>query len=162
MVGLDPYHYYRVNNWDRILFSLNHSLHAEEMVCAMSSELYHIPETKDLKGNDEMHKHLVPASYHRVTAVGSAKRLHNGEQKQSIIDTMIACIKNAEKQDTKVRRGLKVMEENADSNLSPFIKIIIQWQEQAQEYLEQAKTSLQTMGYSLSSRNEQHSGQGKS
>ncbi|MGM0943417.1 MAG: hypothetical protein ACQEWU_21140, partial [Bacillota bacterium] len=101
-----PFYNYRVSNWEAVLSLLYHSLYAEEMVCAMSSELFHIPETKDLKGNNEMHSHLVPASYHRITAVGSSQRLTNGEQRQSIIDTLIACIINAETQDKKVREGL--------------------------------------------------------
>ncbi|WP_199860689.1 hypothetical protein [Oceanobacillus damuensis] len=49
-----------------------------------------------------MHNHLVPASYHRVTAVGSAQKLKNGEEQQTIIETMVACIINAETQDINV------------------------------------------------------------
>lgn len=155
MFLLNPYYYqyfpYRVNNWGQILNLLQQSLYAEEMVCAMSSELFHIPETKDLKGNVEMHNHLVPASYHRVTAVGSAQRLVNGEQRQSIIDTMAACIINAENQDRKVRDGLMTMEENAGPEYKAFINVIIKWQEQAENYLAQAKESLRMMGVSFPS-----------
>lgn len=153
-----PYYYYRVNNWGHLLHLLNQSLYAEEMVCAMSSELFHIPETKDLKGNREMHDHLVPASYHRVTAVGSSQRLVNGEQQQSIVETLAACIKNAENQDKKVRDGLKTMEENASPEYKLFMKVIIKWQEQAESYLNQAKKSLQTMGVSLSTESGQQNG----
>ncbi|TKH14838.1 hypothetical protein FC678_03905 [Peribacillus simplex] len=142
-------YYYRVNNWEPILYMLHQSLYAEEMVCAMSSELFHIPETKDLKGSREMHNHLIPASYHRVTAVGSAQRLKNGEQQQTIIETMTACIMNAETQDKKVREGLKIMEENARPEYIAFIKVIIKWQEQAESYLNQAKEALRTMGVSF-------------
>lgn len=152
------YYYYRVNNWGHILHLLNQSLYAEEMVCAMSSELFHIPKTKDLKGNREMHDHLVPASYHRVTAVGSSQRLVNGEQQQSIVETLAACIKNAENQDKKVRDGLKTMEENASPEYKLFMKVIIKWQEQAESYLNQAKKSLQTMGVSLSTESGQQNG----
>jgi hypothetical protein len=148
---LYPYYMYRVNQWTQILMLLQQSLYAEEMVCAMSSQLFHIPATKDLKGNDEMHNHLVPASYHRVTAVGSAQRLSNGEQGQSIVETMKACIINAEKQDKKVRDGLKIMEENATPEFITFIKLIIQWQNQAESYLSQAKTALTSMGISFPS-----------
>jgi hypothetical protein len=72
---LYPYYWYRVNQWRQVLSLLQQSLYAEEIVCSMSTQLFHIPKTKDLKGNREMHNHLVPASYHRVTAVGSAHRL---------------------------------------------------------------------------------------
>lgn len=143
---MHPVYFYRVNNWGHILNLLNQSLYAEEMVCAMSSELFHIPKTKDLKGNREMHNHLVPASYHRVTAVGSSQRLVNGEQQQSIIETLMACITNAKKEDKKVREGLKTMEENASPEFKPFIKVIIQWQGQAEAYLNQANESLRAMG----------------
>ncbi|MGM7722817.1 hypothetical protein [Metabacillus sp. Hm71] len=115
----------------------------------MSSELFHIPETKDLKGNREMHKHLVPASYHRVTAVGSSLRLVNGEQQQTIIETMVSCIRNAENQDKGVREGLVTMEKNASPQYKRFIQIIIKWQEQAESSLNQAKESLRTMGVSF-------------
>lgn len=154
------YYYYRGNNWGVILNLLQQSLYAEEMVCAMSSELFHIPATKDLEGNTEMHNHLVPASYHRITAVGSAQRLVNGEQRQSIIDTMTACIINAQNQDKKVREWLKTMEENASSEYKGFIKLIIRWQGQAENYLAQAKESLRTMGVSFpSAGSEQQNGE---
>jgi hypothetical protein len=152
-----PYYYYRVNNWEPVMNLLQKSLFAEEMVCSMSSELFHIPQTKDLKGNSEMHSHLVPASYHRLTALGSARRLNNGEQRQSIIDTLAACILNAEAQDKKVREGLLVMEANATPEFKPFIKLIIQWQDQAESYLKQAKESLPSMGIPLPSETEQPS-----
>jgi hypothetical protein len=150
---------YRVNPWTQILILLQRSLYAEEMVCSMSTQLFHIPKTKDLKGNREMHNHLVPASYHRVTAVGSAQRLANGEQQQSIVETMTACIINAENQDKKVRDGLKIMEENATPDFKPFIKLIIQWQNQAESYLAQTKATLKSMGISFPIGSEQQSGE---
>ncbi len=139
-------YFYRVTSWEDVLYLLNQSLYAEEMVCAMSSELFHIPKTKDLKGNSEMHTHLVPASYHRVTAVGSAQRLKNGEQQQSILETLTACILNAETRDKKVSEGLDTMEKNASPEYKPFIKVIIRWQESAVSYLNQAKEALRSMG----------------
>ncbi|MCQ6276066.1 hypothetical protein JMM81_14085 [Bacillus sp. V3B] len=154
-----PYYYYRVNNWEPTLLLLRRSLYAEEMVCTMSSELFHIPETKDLKGNSEMHSHLVPASYHRVTAVGSAQRLKNGEQQQSIIETMTACILNAETQDRKVDEWLNRMEKNASPEYKPVIQVIIKWQEQAKSYLKQAKEALQSMGVSFPVSQEQQGDQ---
>jgi hypothetical protein len=157
LIFLHPYNMYRLNQWTQILMLLQQSLYAEQMVCAMSSQLFYIPATKDLEGNREMHNHLVPASYHRVTAVGSAQRLSNGEQQQSIVETMTACIMNAEKQDKKVRDGLKIMEENATQEFKPFIKLIIQWQKQAESYLIQAKAALKSMGISFPIESEQQS-----
>ncbi|MFD1040123.1 hypothetical protein ACFQ3N_17255 [Virgibacillus byunsanensis] len=150
-----PY-YYRVNNWENVLHALHQSLFAEEMVCAMSSELFHIPETQGLEGNAEMHNHLVPASYHRVTAVGSAQRLMNGEQQQSIIETMSACIMNAEAQDKQVRQGLNTMERNASPSYKPVIAVIIMWQEQAEYYLNQAREASQLLGVSFSGESEEY------
>jgi hypothetical protein len=138
---------------------LHQSLYAEEMVCAMSSELFHIPKTKNLKGNREMHSHLVPASYHRVTAVGSAQSLKNGENRNSIVETMTACIINAESQDKKVREGLKTMEENAIPEYKSFIKVIIRWQDQAESSLRQAKASLESMGISFPAASGEQSGE---
>jgi hypothetical protein len=146
-----PYYQFRVNNWQSILDPLLQSLYAEEMVCSMSSELYHIPQTQNLKGNNEMHNNLVPASYHRISAVGSARRLLNGEQQQSLIDTLVACILNAEARDKKVREGLMVMEENVVPEYKQFINLIIQWQSQTEASLKQAKDSLRSMGISVSS-----------
>ncbi|MFY0758952.1 hypothetical protein AB1K32_08770 [Metabacillus dongyingensis] len=155
---MQPYYYYRVSNWGHILNLLHKSLYAEEMVCAMSSELFHIPKTKNLEGNREMHNHLVPASYHRVTAVGSSQRLVNGEQQQSIVETLVACIRNAENQDKNVSEGLITMEENASPEFKTFIKVIIKWQEQAESYLNQAKESLRAMGVSVPAGSEQQNG----
>ncbi|WP_156289455.1 hypothetical protein [Oceanobacillus salinisoli] len=152
-----PYFYRQVNNWNPVLNLLQQSLYAEEMVCAMSSEFYHIPETQDLQGNNEMHNHLVPASYHRITAVGSAQRLSVGEEQQSIIDTMTACILNAENQDKKVREGLNIMLENASPEYKQVIQVIIQWQGQAETSLSQAKEALKSMGISFSSGSGQQS-----
>jgi hypothetical protein len=146
-----PYYQFRVNNWQSILDPLLQSLYAEEMVCSMSSELYHIPQTQNLKGNNEMHNNLVPASYHRISAVGSARRLLNGEQQQSLIDTLVACILNAEARDKKVREGLIVMEENVVPEYKQFINLIIQWQSQTEASLKQAKDSLSSMGISVTS-----------
>ncbi|HWO75115.1 MAG TPA: hypothetical protein VNM69_04245 [Bacillus sp. (in: firmicutes)] len=140
------YYYYRQNNWEPILTLLQQSLYAEEMVCSMSSELYHIPQTENLEGNNEMHNHLVPASYHRVTTVGCAIRLVNGERRESIIDTLAACILNAQRQDRGVRQWLQVMEENASSEFKGFIQMISRWQNQAESTLQQAKESVQAMG----------------
>jgi hypothetical protein len=142
-------YYYRVNQWDSIVLLLRQSLFAEEMVCAVSSELFHIPETKNLEGNAEMHSNLVPASYHRITATGSAQRLKNGEQRQSVIDTMAACIVNAEIEDRGVRAGLGVMLEHASPEYKPVVQMIIRWQDQAEATLKQARDALQSMGISL-------------
>ena len=145
-----PY-YFRGNGWEPILGLLQQSLYAEEMLCSISSELYHIPETQDLKGNNEMHNHLVPASYHRVTAVGSARRLVGGEQQNTIIVTMATCIVNAENQDKGVREWLQVKENNAEDQYKPKMRMLIQWQNQAESYLRQAKNALQSMGVSFPS-----------
>jgi hypothetical protein len=105
----------------------------------MSSQLFHIPETKDLKGNAEMHTHLVPASYHRVTATGSAQRLLNGESMPSIVETLVACIQNAEQKDRNVRAGLLVMKDAAPASYKPFIENIISWQNFTDFHLNNAK-----------------------
>lgn len=150
-------YWYRGNQWAQILMLLQKSLYAEEMVCAMSSQLFHIPKTKDLKGNREMHNHLVPASYHRITAVGSAQRLYNGEHQTSIVKTLTECIINAEKKDKKVREGLNTMEENAPIEFKTFMKVVIQWQSQAESFLAQSKSLLKTMGVTLTSEYDQQS-----
>lgn len=62
-------YYYRSNqtqnnyNCSYILELLNYSLYLEKMICSMTTQLFYIEETEDLKGNPEMHQHLVPASY---------------------------------------------------------------------------------------------------
>jgi hypothetical protein len=81
--------------------------------------------------------------------VGSSQRLKNGEQRQSIIETLIACIINAETEDRKVREWLNIMEENASQEYKPVIQLIIKWQEQVESYLKKAKDSLQSIGVSF-------------
>lgn len=115
------------------------SLYSEQMVCSMSTQLFHIPETKDLKGNKEMHTHLVPASYHRVTALGSAQRLLNGESERSILKTLILCVQNAEQKDRNVRSGLNLMRDAAPASYKQFVKNIIRWQDYAEFHLQNAK-----------------------
>ncbi len=125
--------------WQSVVTELNQSLYSELMVCSMSTQLFHVPETKDLKGNTEMHTHLVPASYHRVTATGSAQRLLNGEFAPSILETLNDCIQNAEQQDRNVRAGLLVMRDNAPANYKAFIENILHWQDYAELHLQNAK-----------------------
>lgn len=125
--------------WQSIVNELHRSLYDEQMVCSMSTQLFHIPETKNLNGNAEMHTHLVPASYHRVTATGSAQRLLNGETAPSIIETMTDCIQNAEQKDRNVRAGLLIMREAAPAAYKPFVENIIHWQDYAELHLQSAK-----------------------
>lgn len=134
-------------DWTAVLQLLNQSLYGEEMVCSMSTQLYHIPATANLKGNGEMHNHLVPASYHRVTAAGSARRLQNGESHESIIKTLVSCVDNGLKQDQEVKKWLPVMRDNAPEEYKPFIQTIIDWQEQTEQSLSSAKRLLNQMGY---------------
>lgn len=125
--------------WQPVVTELYSSLYGEQMVCSTSTQLFHIPETKDLAGNAEMHAHLVPASYHRVTATGSAQRLLNGEKAPSIVETLIACIQNAEQRDRNVRNGLLVMRNAAPVSYKPFVENIILWQGYTELHLQNAK-----------------------
>jgi hypothetical protein len=125
--------------WHLVATEMYDSLYSEQMVCSMSTQLFHIPETKDVKGNTEMHTYLVPASYHRVTATGSAQRLLNGESAPSIVETLIACIQNAEQRDRNVRVGLYVMRDDAPATYKPFVENIIRWQNHAELHLQNAK-----------------------
>ncbi len=138
----------RQNNiWEPTATAINRSLYGELMVCSMSTQLFYIPETAQLEGNKQMHDHLVPASYHRVTAAGSALRMMNGESESAVIQTYVGCIKNAEKQDQQVRAGLEIMLENAPSNYESFIQSIIEWQDYAEQNLQEAKrTAMQVTG----------------
>jgi len=150
--------YFRVVDWDPLINLLEQSIYAEEMVCSMSSELYHIPQTMNLQGLNEMHEHLIHASYHRVSAAGSARRLKTGEQQQTLIDTLVACILNAERQDQQVRNGLQVMESAASAEFKPFIQLIVQWQGQTESYLQQAKQYVSNVGITIPSNVGQQSG----
>ncbi|MBN3527343.1 hypothetical protein [Paenibacillus apiarius] len=136
--------------WQPVVTALYNSLYAEQMVCSISTELFHIPETKDLQGNAEMHASLVPASYHRVTASGSAQRLLNGESAPSLVETLVACIQSAEQLDRSVHSGLLIMRDAAPAAFKPVIETIILWQDYAEAHLQTAKQStIQITGMSL-------------
>jgi hypothetical protein len=137
---------FRQADWSSVLHLLKSSLFAEEMVCSMSTQLFHIPETSNLRGNAEMHEHLVPASYHRVTSVGSANRLTRGERDPSIVSTLTACIQNAKNRDQKVLSGLHIMKDAAPAQYKLFVENIISWQHQTQFYLDRAQQQLVQMG----------------
>nr|WP_276531404.1 hypothetical protein [Fictibacillus nanhaiensis] len=134
-------------DWTAVLQLLNQSLYAEEMVCSMSTQLFVIPATADLKGNAEMHNHLVPASYHRVTAVGSAIRLQNGETHETIIQILVSCVNNGLKEDQEVMKWLPIMRDDTPDEYKPFVETIIRWQQQAERTLTSAKQLLTQMGY---------------
>jgi hypothetical protein len=142
---LNPYIFRQ--DWTAVLQLLNQSLYAEEMVCSMSTQLFVIPATADLKGNAEMHNHLVPASYHRVTAVGSAIRLQNGESHDTIIQILVSCVNNGLKEDLEVMKWLPIMRDDAPDEYKPFVETIIRWQQQAERTLTSAKQLLTQMGY---------------
>lgn len=135
------------HDWSSVLELLNQSLYGEQMVCSMSTQLFHIPATENLEGNPEMHEHLVPASYHRVTALGAARRLQNSEFHDSIITTLTSCVKSGLKEDQQVTKWLHVMRENAPKEFKPFIQSIIGWQQQTEESLSSAQQLLRQMGY---------------
>lgn len=133
---------YRITNWTELLILLQRSLHAESMVCSLTSQLFHIPETKNVKGLQEADKHLYESSYHRVTAVGAAYRLANGETHDSIVKTLSACIENAQKADISVDKALQTMLDHSNGSVKPFIETILKWQNEAKAYLEQARKSM--------------------
>lgn len=135
--------------WSVVLNYLNQSLYAEQMVCALSSQLFHIPQTQNLKGNREMHEHLEEASYHRLTATGSAQRMVNGEYHESILKTLISCVRNADLEDQGVRKWLMVMDEAATMEYKPFVRNIIGWQEQAERNLQAVEQELRKWGITI-------------
>ncbi|SDZ58718.1 hypothetical protein SAMN05421736_11957 [Evansella caseinilytica] len=135
-------HYYWYSIWNL----LNESLLAEQMVCSMSTQLFHVPETSDVKGNAEMHSHLVPASYHRVTAAGSAYRLSQGEFHESIVTTLIACVQKSLEEDADVKKWLFVMRGDVSGYYRQFIEQIIAWQQQAERTIAAAQQQLQFIG----------------
>jgi len=145
MYYMYPYPYYRQDGWTTVFSLLQQSLYAEGMVCSMSTQMLYTPETENLEGNNEMHNHLVPASYHRVTAWGTSYRLISGDSNQYMITTVVSCIKNAQTQDQGVSEGLQVMQENANEKWRPFVEQIIKWQDNAEATLSQAKQTLQAM-----------------
>lgn len=119
--------------------NLMKSQYAEQMVCSMSTQLFHIPETEDLKGNRQMHEHLIHASYHRTTAIGSADRLLRSRWNESIVATLASCIANGLSRDKKVHHWLLVMKNAADAKTKPFIEHILQWQNKAEYELKKAR-----------------------
>lgn len=134
-------------DWSSVLEYLNYSLNGEQMVCSMTTQLFHIPATKNLKGNAEMHNHLIPASYHRVTALGCAKRLQSGEYHESIIKALVACVNNGLKQDKEVTIWLRVMRENAPSEYKEFMDSVISWQQKTEQSLAYTQQLLRGMGF---------------
>jgi hypothetical protein len=147
------YHSYR-QDWSTVIELLNQSLNAEKMVCSMSTQLFHITTTQNLRGNPEMHEHLVPASYHRVTAVGSAQRLQNGEYHDSIINTLISCVNSALREDQEVMKWLHIMRDNAPNDFKPFIQNIVSWQQQTEQSITSAQQLLRQMGFEIQNQNQ--------
>ncbi|SIR86556.1 hypothetical protein SAMN05878482_106267 [Peribacillus simplex] len=94
-----------------------------------------------------MHNHLIPASYHRVTALGCAKRLQSGEYHESIIKALVACVNNGLKQDKEVTKWLRVMRENAPSEFKEFMDTVIDWQQKTEESLAYTQQLLRGMGF---------------
>ncbi|MBO1514897.1 hypothetical protein [Metabacillus bambusae] len=147
------YYYPYRQDWSSVLEYLNYSLNGEQMVCSMTTQLFHITLTKNLKGNAEMHNHLVPASYHRVTALGCAKRLQSGEYHESIIKALVACVNNGLKQDKEVKKWLRVMRENAPSEYIEFMDSVISWQQQTEQSLAYTQQLLRGMGFDTQTEN---------
>jgi hypothetical protein len=104
-----------------------------------------------------MHEHLVPASYHRVTAVGSAQRLQNGEEHDSIINTLTSCVNSALREDQEVMKWLHVMRDNAPNEFEPFIQNIISWQQQTEQSISSAQQLLRQMGFEIQNQYRQYS-----
>lgn len=121
--------------------ALTNSLYAEKMVCSMASQLHYIPEMANVNGLKETHDALVPASYHRVTAVGTGKRILQGDQHPSLWNVIEYCIRDAEKMDAAVRMGLNKMLAAAPSAYRGFVERIIEWQKHKEQTFKIAKAA---------------------
>lgn len=108
--------------------SLSKSLYAEEIVCSMASQLHYFPETAHLNGLKETHDALIPASYHRVTAVGTGIRMLQGDDSPTLWNVIEYCIRDAQKMDAAVRVGLNKMIAAAPEAFRDFVNRIMEWQ----------------------------------
>ena len=125
--------------------ALSNSLYAEEIVCSMASQLHYIPEMANLNGLKETHDALVPASYHRVTAVGTGNRILQGDQSLSLWQVIEYCIREAGVMDAAVRVGLNKMLAAAPYAYRGFVNQIIEWQQYKESSFQIAKTAFEQL-----------------
>ncbi|WP_069203048.1 hypothetical protein [Bacillus testis] len=125
--------------------ALANSLYAEEMVCSMASQLRYFPETAQLNGLEETHGSLVPASYHRVTAVGTGYRILQGDNAPTLWNVIEYCIREAQKMDAATRVGLNKMLAAAPETYRGFVNQIIEFQKNKENYFQMAKTAYESI-----------------
>ena len=125
--------------------ALSNSLFAEEIVCSMASQLHYIPEMANVNGLKETHDALVPASYHRVTAVGTGNRILQGDQHPSLWNVIEYCIREGQKMDAAVRVGLNKMLAAAPDTYRGFVNQIIEWQKYKEQTFQMAKTAYESI-----------------
>ena len=125
--------------------ALSNSLYAEEMVCSMASQLHYIPETAQLSGLKETHDELIPASYHRVTAVGTGHRILQGDNAPTLWNVIEYCIREAQEKDAAVMVGLNKMFAAAPEAYRGFVNQIIEWQKYKERTFQIAKTAYESI-----------------
>ena len=125
--------------------ALTTSLYAEEIVCSMASQLHYIPETANLNGLKETHDALVPASYHRVTAVGTGNRMLQGDQSPSLWQVIEYCIREAGEMDAAARAGMNKMLAAAPQAYKGFMNQMIEWQKYKEKTFQVAKTAFENI-----------------
>ena len=135
----------QVDTVHQMVEALSNSLFAEEIVCSMASQLHYIPEMANVNGLKETHDALVPASYHRVTAVGTGNRILQGDQHSSLWNVIEYCIREGQEMDTAVRVGLNKMLAAAPDAYRGFVNQIIEWQKYKEQTFQMAKTAYESI-----------------
>ena len=127
----------------QLVDSLSRSLYGQQLVNSLTAQLLFITETANLNGLQETRAQLIPASYHRVTALGSALRVQRGDNAPTLFNVLENSINLAEQNDVGVRAGLDKLLAAAPPAYNEYTDSILQWQQYTENHLQDAKRALE-------------------
>lgn len=129
----------------QLVDSLSKSLYGQQLVNSLIAQLLFITETANLTGLKETHAQLIPASYHRVTALGSALRIQRGDAAPTLFNVLENSINMAEQNDTDVSAGLDRLLTVAPPAYNEYVDMVLQWQQYTSSHLQDAKKALEQL-----------------
>lgn len=108
------------DNFQVILNHLEQSIHAEQFICSIVTEMKYMPPFKNQIALKKIHKENYQTSYHRNTADGNLKRLISGagQSEHQLVLMTVECFLEADEHDQNIEDALQLMSANTTTEQS--------------------------------------------
>lgn len=104
----------------QVLNSLIQTYNSLTLLCAAASLARYIPEARDLPGLDALHRALYEASYHLITATGSARMILSGAGQPGYYALLLNCQREIWEALQNARDAFNQLSQATPENLRPW------------------------------------------